>query len=725
MTRLVVLLTLAASALAPAARAQPAMPASALGEPLPDSSMPVGSVTVRVIAGTPAVAVPDAEVKLTVNGVARAVKTDSSGRAAVRDLPPGARVVAQIIDDNKQLQVSKEIVVPPAGGVRVMLSTKPFIGAEMPAPGAASPGGGDGMKGAPEARSMSGQPRPDSAVPPGTYQVRVTYNSLVVREGKATDPQPPKGEVVTLVGYHSDNSIAVRTLPVDASGYAVFSDLDVTGNTTYFAMARLPRGGGVDRLSAVPVQPDSQVGAKVILSGEQRTSSAAPVDDTHPAPTPAGHVRVLIDGAPTEEDIVLYDASTRREIGRAKPARGAPDPRAVRGGAQIEPAADLPGGAVHVRIHGGPGTMDIGLPEVPVRIIPADALNSEGVSSKSGPDGTVQLTAPRDKQLKAVFTVNGKDLVSEEFFVGKTGVRIDVAVSWEAEGRLSALVAVPYRPELVVYAETSLKGKTFRSQPAQLVAGTGVAVVITVYPRVLVNFSMRAVVEDELLAVRGTYTIENYAWAPYRAGPDGLVIELPKGFKGGRIAEEHQTIASIAPTEGVRIVRPLPPGRTQFIVGFSLGSKDGDLQWTLPLPHGTFQSGMEIRLADGMEVKPVGAAQGRVASGRDGAKWFVLDSITISPGQSMVMTMSGLPSDPPWRYWVPRIVGAAVLGMMAAGVLLAVLAGGRRGATGDRTLVGPALRAKLLDELVELERTGRDRARRDQLVAELERTWRS
>ncbi|HWU89664.1 MAG TPA: carboxypeptidase-like regulatory domain-containing protein, partial [Kofleriaceae bacterium] len=687
---------------------------------------PAGTVTVRVIAGTPAAAVVDAEVTLTVNGEARTAKSDASGRATFSGLPVGATVQATILDEEKKPQISEAFPVPPSGGVRLMLSTKPFTGA--PASHGAS--GAAGGQGAPEARAMSGTPRPDQAMRPGAYQVRLTYNSFTVASGAGSDPEPPVGETVTLVGYHSDNTVDVRTLPVDAKGLATFEGLDISGHTTYFTLARLPRAGGVDRLFAVPVQPDTQVGAKVILSGDKRTATTPPIDDVmtpQSIATPAGKVRVTIEGVPVDGTISIVDAATKTVLGQAQAVKGPPDPSRVQGGAPFQPATDLPPGALGVRIHGGPGTIDAPLPDVPLRVIPADQDTAEGVSSKTGPDGAVQLQVPATGKLRAVFNINGKALVSEPFEVAKSGGRLDVTVRWEAEGPPQAMFDVAYKPGIVLYAETraAMPGardatpRVFRSRPIQLVEGAGAHLPITVYPRVLLNFSKRAFVEDELLAVRGSYTLENVSWAPYSAGPDGMVIPLPKGFKGAKVAEESQSIASIAPGEGVRILRPLPPGRTQFVVGYSLKSDGGEIEWRLDIPYDMFQSGMEIRLHDGMEVKPEGRTRGRLAPGRDGSQWYVLDDISIRAGQAMVMKITGMPAEPAWRFWLPRLIGIVVAMLMIGGVVLALI---RKPAP-----VAPRAdrrRSALLDELVELERTGEDPERREQVLAELERLWR-
>ena len=726
MNRFILLASLACAVLAVPERPALAQPAFAIGQPLPDGSMAPGTVTVRVVAGTPAAPVADAEVTLLVNGKPQTAKSDGSGRATFREVPAGATVQASIVDEQQKPQTSVEFPVPQSGGTRLMLSTKPFTGA----PASHTPGGSGaapGAKGAPDARAMSGQPRPDRGMEPGTYQVRLTYNNLTVQNGAATDSQPPVGETVALVGYRSDDTVEVQTQKTDANGRATFAGLDVSGNTSYFALARLPRADAMDRLVATPLIPETQAGAKLVLSGDKREATT-PLDEAmtpQSTPTPAGKVRVSIEGVPLTAPVSLIDATTKTVLATATPSQGAPDPRQIEGGSSFEAAADLPPAAVVVRVHGGPGSTDAGIADVPIRVIPADQDSAEGVSGKTGPDGTLQLQAPADKPQKAVLNVNGKDLVSEPFELAKSGGRLDVAVHWDGKGRPEVIFDVPYRPELVLYAETrgklpsSPREGLFRSVPVQLVPTVGVHLPISVFPRIITNFSEHADIEDQLLWVRGTYKIQNFAWAPYSAGPDGMVIPLPKGFKGGQIAEQQQAIASIAPGEGIRLVRPLPPGRTEVSFGFSLEADGGELEWKVDITENLFQAGMEIRLYDGMTITPRGA-QGRIVKSRDGSQWFVIDDINIRAGQSMEMKITGMPSEPTWRLWVPKLVGFLVLGILVGGLGLALF----RRPPPAAPAVGNKRRAALLDELVELDRTGKDPERREQVLAELERLWR-
>src|SRR5262249_34207203 len=156
-------------------------------------------------------------------------------------------------------------------------TTKPWQGGAGGAPFA---GGGAGM---PQPRSMSGQARGDQADPAGQITVRVTYDDFA---------DSPEGVPITLVGYSADDTTSYQVQISDKQGRAQFRDLDRSGGTSYFAMALLPRNGAVDRLTSEHIVLDAQVGRRLVLSSEKRSSTAPAIDDFakfDPAvPTPAG-----------------------------------------------------------------------------------------------------------------------------------------------------------------------------------------------------------------------------------------------------------------------------------------------------------------------------------------------------------------------------------------------------------------------------------------------------
>lgn len=684
--------------------------AGALGKPLPSPDLPVGTVSVRIVAGSPASPVVGTDVTLLVNDAPRAARTDAGGRATFAGLPVGATVIAKVLDQDKGEHASDPFPIPDDGGTRVMITTKPW----QAGTGAAPAAGGAGM---PNPRQLSGEPRPQQGDTPGTITVRVSYDDL---------QDTPEGVPVTLVGYAADNTTTVQVQKTDKAGRVQFIDLDRSGGTSYFAMTQLPRNGAVDRLVSSYTLLESQMGVRMVLSSEKRSSTAPPLDDLGKmdpqVATPAGQVRVPLEGAADlGATVTLIDAATKQVLGTTKPTAGQPDPSRVRGGAQFEPDAKLPAGTLDVEVWGGPGQTEEPLKDIEIRVIPASTNDGTGgVVSQTRADGTLRIALQVSEPQKAVFSINGRPFVSQPFDLTKSGGKLTVRAQWEATGRPQALFDVTPTPGQVVYAECAFLGQSFRSLPAQLLESTGTKISIIVYPRVRFRFLMRTAVEDELLAAQGRFEITNYAWSPYRAGPDGLVVPMPRGFKGAVVFGNDQAEVAVAADEGFRIMRPVPPGGRQFHGGFSLQVVDGKADWALDLPLGAFESELDMRQTPGMIVHTPPNVRGETRTVPEGT-FFVIGPIEIKARQSMVMSIEGLPSPPAWRTWLPRVVGVLVVGVMLAGLYFALARKPVGAASASAARV--AHRQRLLDELVEIERTGENPRRREQLLGELEDLW--
>lgn len=697
--------------------------AAAIGKPLPSPDLPAGTISVRVVAGSVADPVANTEVTLVVNGEPRLARTDTAGRAQFKNLPVGATVRAKTADDDKGETQSDEFSVPADSGARVMLSTRPFV----PMGGAATGGGA-----MPEPLQMSGEPRPEPSDPPGTITVRLTYNDF--------NAAAPLDVPVTLVGYTAQEQVEIRVARTDPEGRAAFANLDRTGAVAYFAMAQLPRHGASDRMMSAPIVLDGRGGARVVLSAAKRASTEPPLDgfsrfESQDKPVASGQIRVTLDGVPdaaAEVHLVAIRAKPgasdgafeRRQVGTARPTRAALDPADIQVSPRFEPKADVPPKQVNIQLHGGAGVNEP-IVGAAVRLVPAKptpGAPSSSAFAKTPRDGYVELTAAFDGPVVAEININGKAVTSAPFDLGKTGGYLDVAAQWDARGKwIADFVAGAVSPNEAVYAESKMRGTTYRSIPFQPLAAPsrGTAVTLYIYPRILFSFSLTSHVDDEFLAVNGRFVLSNNSWAPYVGGPDGLVIPLPKRFKGAIVAEKDQGDVAVAQGEGYRIGRPIPPGGKQFHAGFSLPVDNGRVDWAMDLPLGTFQSGLEILETPGMQVQlPRGVAGDTVTAPK--GRFFVLPSISILPKQSMAMTITGLPSAPTWRVWVPRAAGAVVVLTILIGIGVAVRSSK---ATRDTADARSQRRAALLDELVELERANEDPKRRNQIAAELETLW--
>lgn len=116
----VLVMSLAATAAAqlPQGAAMPD-PRQMSGVPLPSNDLAPGSITVRVVRGSLSNVLPKQEVALT-GGVSLKALTNEAGRAEFSGLPIGAKVRAVVTVEGERLE-SQELMVPPAGGIRLML----------------------------------------------------------------------------------------------------------------------------------------------------------------------------------------------------------------------------------------------------------------------------------------------------------------------------------------------------------------------------------------------------------------------------------------------------------------------------------------------------------------------------------------------------------------------------------------------------------------------------
>jgi hypothetical protein len=155
----------------------------ASGVPLPDNSLPAGTVSVRVVRDSFANNLAGVDVVFTIDGASRTVKTNESGRALVNGLKPGARVQATAIVDGQRLQ-SQEISVGSTATRFVLVASGSGASASAPAsataatptgPFAAAAGTAVGQM---DLKQASGIPLPDNSLPAGTVSVRVVRDSF-------------------------------------------------------------------------------------------------------------------------------------------------------------------------------------------------------------------------------------------------------------------------------------------------------------------------------------------------------------------------------------------------------------------------------------------------------------------------------------------------------------------------------------------------------------------
>jgi hypothetical protein len=268
-----------------------------------------------------------------------------------------------------------------------------------------------------------------------------------------------------------------------------------------------------------------------------------------------------------------------------------------------------------------------------------------------------------------------------------------------------------------VYVECVNRGTHYRSLPFQLLEATGTKISVFVFPRTMFRFGLTVNVEDQLLAVRGRFEVSNWSWAPYRAGPDGLLVPMPQSFKGGIVIGNDQAEVSVSAGEGFRIIRPIPPGGRPFRAAYSLPIENGKVTWTSPLPMGSYQGEIDILQTPGMTVHAPDRVPNELHPSPQGT-WAVLGPIAMLPGQPLTITIEGMPSPPAWRTWIPRIVGVLVILVIVAGFAFALAK-----KPVAVSVSNDARRQELLEQLVAIERDGGSPKRRDELLRDLEKLW--
>jgi hypothetical protein len=115
------------------------------GVPRPDSELPAGTATVRVIRGTFTSPVVSQTVELVGGGSPLTATTDEAGRAEFKGLRAGARLKAVATVAGERLE-SQEFVVPSSGGIRLML-VGAATGSESGAAAADAPSAGPAQRG--------------------------------------------------------------------------------------------------------------------------------------------------------------------------------------------------------------------------------------------------------------------------------------------------------------------------------------------------------------------------------------------------------------------------------------------------------------------------------------------------------------------------------------------------------------------------------------------------
>jgi hypothetical protein len=713
----------------------PAQMAGALGKPLADGKLADGSVTIRLVDGSPTKPIANHTITLVASdGKSQSARTGADGRATFAKLKGGVSYKAQTLIEQQGSQEPKKLETDPfeqpkTGGLRFMLSAKPLT---MPA---SAPAQG----GMPDPRQMSGIARPQGGDPAGRLTVRAVQGAF-----SPTDSDAPIGANVHLVGFHADGSVSIKTKEVADDGRVIFEHLSTTGQVAYHVLGIFERDGAQDRLmTREPIALPPQVGLRLMLAGHGVDSNKPPADDiiflgeAREEPIKPGRVLVRIhvaDGMSARlaqaKHVELLAVGDDSVISKAPVMKTQPTAADVVGRAGRMPA-DAKAGPGAVSIAVVRPSQQKGVPGIVVRIEPAaeskddaggkqDSKDDDAVVAPSTPEdpAPAPLTGHTDsrglaiignleagKKYVAIATVFGKELETPPFEVTDEPAGFAFAVEWPDDVSQAVFEGVAGSPDRVYYARLPLRDQTLHSPPFQLTDAAGAAAPIFIYPQVLFRLHAGAELDDTRMWFQAQISLANPSSTPLATEKDGLLIPLPKGFLGASVQDEMTTRVKVDPDHGLLWRGALPPGQRDFMMSFALPVENGEIAFDLPLPYGltagqiVFEDlpGMKLDLPEG--VRPIPRTM------KNGRKFLMVAGITIDPQQRLVFGVRGLPVEPTWRVWVKLGVGLSVIALFAW-ALLGVFA---RRAKSSPAATKPARRPDLLlDELARVETRYRD-----------------
>jgi hypothetical protein len=344
----------------------------------------------------------------------------------------------------------------------------------------------------------------------------------------------------------------------------------------------------------------------------------------------------------------------------AKQTSGAqmPDPKAMSG--IPLPVPDIPVGTVTARVIRGALTNP--LSGQTVELIGAGGTPKTALTDAAG-RATFSGVAP-GARVKAVVVVAGERVESQEFAMPAAGGVRDMLVATDA-----------------AIEKKAAEDRTLASGPA--VPG-GVAF----------GDQSRFVIEvgDDALNVFNILQIVNTATHPVTTS-EPLVFDLPEAATGVGLLEGSAPNA-VAAGKRVTITGPFAPGNTLVQFAYSVPLGDDEIVLAQRLPAQMTQVSVLAQKIGGMQLSSPQIA-GRREMAAEGQNYIVGQGGAVKAGDTVTLTLTGLPHRATWPRNVALLLAAVIL------------AGGAWGTT--RGIVAPHQQA----------RRGQLNARRDRLFGEL------
>jgi hypothetical protein len=381
-------------------------------------------------------------------------------------------------------------------------------------------------------------------------------------------------------------------------------------------------------------------------------------------------------------------------LAQMPPGMGANMPDARQMSGTPLPTGEVPPGTVIVRVVRG--SMANPLTGETVELIGAGSASSTAKTNELGRAEFPGLAI--GSRVKAVATVNGERLESQEFEIPSAG------------GIRVALVALD--PEMAQRAEEDRKLAAMPAVPGMVVLGE----------------QSRFVLEmgDDGLHVFNIMEVLNTARTPVDI-PEPLVFELPRNAERAATLQESSPQAQLRDGR-VIVTGPFAPGVTQVQFAYGLPLTASNITVTQKLPVAL--NGLTVMV---QRVGDIHVTSPQFATHRDmstGTETYILgQGPALRAGDSVVLELTGVPHAPTWPTTLAVVLAVAILLAGAWGSTRVGRPDDTAFAVRRRKLEGR--RDRLFAELTALETSHRERTvapdtyttRRRELVAALERVY--
>jgi hypothetical protein len=301
---------------------------------------------------------------------------------------------------------------------------------------------------------------------------------------------------------------------------------------------------------------------------------------------------------------------------------GMPNPKEMSG--SVLPVNDIPAGTVSVRLIRGSFDKNIAGQAIDFLV---DGQKRTATTDETGHAQVAGLA--RGARVRAVTTVDGERLESQEAVVDQTGLRIILvatdpnAAAGAGEVNASAAGAVP---------------------------GT---VVLGPESRIVAQMA------DDQLTLFYVLQILNSAATPVDLGGP-LIFELPREARGTAVLEGSSPMAT---ANGARltVLGPFPPGATNVDVAFELPYTGGTVTVDQKWPAAMQQSMVLVQQIGGLSLESAQLPTKQNVADQ-GQPLIVATGPGIGAGQRLTFQISGLPHHPVWPRYLALALAAVIIG---------------------------------------------------------------